>query len=165
MLRYYPQNRYRNGKMKPPIYPRKKTGGELMNIYNVWKASNPHIEGFDKVEMSMYMEGRRDIEGIINYRLHGIYDKWITKNSRYKGFTEREFGQFLDEGKSIEEIINNRHPSELFVKEPSYGSVTRNKYKEIEYHIDSISSEESLEYSSTDEEMEYVEEEVYEDDE
>ena len=32
MLRYYPQNRYRNGKMKPPIYPKKKTQVELMEI-------------------------------------------------------------------------------------------------------------------------------------
>ena len=143
--------------MKPPIYPRKKTQVELMEIYNVWKADNPEIEGFNKVEMDLYLEGRRDINSIINYRLHGIYDKWITENSRYRRFSEVEFNKFLDDGMSIEEIIKERHPSELYVKQ-SKGIISE-KYKELDYHIDSISSEGSLEYSSSEDEIDYYESE------
>lgn len=163
MIRYYPQNR-RNGKMKPPIYPRKKTEEELMKLYNLWRTKSPEIDDFNEKEMNMYINERWDIKRIINYRLHGIYDKWITENSNYKEFTEKEFDQFFDEGMSIDEIIKARHPSELYVKK------TKELFKlssEYTIHIDSISNDDSLEYSSSDNEMEYysVEDDVEESDE
>ena len=150
MLRYYPQNR-RNGKMKPPIYPRKKTEKELMELYNLWRIKNPEIEEFSKLEMDMYIKDRWDIERIINYRLHGIYDKWITENSKYREFTESEFNQFFDEKKSIQEIINARHHSELYKKKD-----VEKIYKEKEFFfvIESISTD-SLEFSSSEDEMNY----------